>query len=379
MHFDFNKLVIAFLPHKPYHLDILQGLLSLENLPYKLILIDSASYYIDPSVKDRLSFIQEHEISKHLNVVRLEELIAKGDLPAMLCVFNDWERSARVLVEAYNDAKLPSIAIAEGVQDYYDELSPTPRFPYQCAKHILLPCPYDKRFFHDSRQSVNVVGNPRISTLRPISTSTDQNTSEALINYNFSYGALAHCKTKWLNDAFQAIQSAGMKPVIAVHPSEDTPSRFMKYVSSMPLHETISRCACVVSRFSTVILESLALNVPVVYFPPREESVDKFKTIAEISSIANGPDQLEAILKNKIFLKFSQKDVTEYLKVHAGTHIDHKSKFTRLLDLILESSFVCDDKRNDLAKLLQLRLATQEHRNNYYMKSQLRLRANQTN
>ena len=372
---DKSEIVVAFLPHKPYHLDILKGCLSLSNRSWKAIIIDSSAYYLDPSVKHIPDYIYQHELARRLDVFPLETLLQKSSSPSALVVFNDWERTARILVDAYNEVSLPTVAIAEGVQDYQDELSHRPRFPYQSVKHVLLPCKYDKKFFASPHQSVGVIGNPRITQLAQDAIGTTPNSKKVLINYNFSYGVLSDIKDEWLKQAVEAVSAAGLEPQISVHPSESLPEGFKDYVYPLDLYQSLSKCMCVISRFSTIILESIALNIPVIYFPPVSEKIDKFRDSSSVIPRADNKKELIKILNNSVRLQLPTAQTKDFLQLHTGLHLDHQKRFSHRMETILNTSFISMHKTNLVSAVLLERLSNSNVTNNHYRQSQLRLRA----
>lgn len=369
-----SELVVAFLPHKPYHLDILKGCLSLSNKNWKAIIIDSSAYYLDPSVEQTPNFINEHELAKNFDIFSLETLLQENNLPSALVVFNDWERTARIIVEAYNELKLPTVAIAEGVQDYNDELSNNPRFPYKSVKHVLLPCEYDKKYFSDPKQSVGVIGNPRISQLILDTITKNTGSKKIIINYNFSYGVFSDIKEEWLKNAVEAVLTSGFEPLISIHPSESVPKGFESYVSHEGLYQLLSKCTCMISRFSTVILECLALKVPVVYFPPANENVDKFIDQSGVIPLATNKNELIKLLTKSVGFQLAVEPTDNFLKLHTGLHLNHKERFMRRIGLILKTSFITEHKRKAASIVLTRRLSSVKAINSHYLKSQLKHR-----
>jgi hypothetical protein len=98
-----------------------------------------------------------------------------------------------------------------------------------------------------------------------------------LINSNFSHNVLTERRDAWLTQAVAAVRRAGLEPVISRHP-EDKGTLFPELVTQASFYETLESCCASVQRFASGILESLAAGVPVIYFNPHGERVDKFSS-----------------------------------------------------------------------------------------------------
>ena len=113
-----------------------------------------------------------------------------------------------------------------------------------------------------------------------------------LINLNFTYGVFEEYRESWLNDVIDVIKSLKLKYQISQHHA-DNGKIDSKFLSMDNVYEAITNSTLVVSRFSTIISESLSLGKPVVYYNPHKEK----------SPIYNNPQNAFSISKNKESLK----------------------------------------------------------------------------
>ena len=96
-----------------------------------------------------------------------------------------------------------------------------------------------------------------------------------LINSNFTYGIYTQIQSEWIESAVRACQRAGVDYVISQHHA-DTMDLSKYHRSTRPLYDELRECAVIVSKFSGVILEAMALDTPVIYHNPHGERIDKF-------------------------------------------------------------------------------------------------------
>ena len=98
-----------------------------------------------------------------------------------------------------------------------------------------------------------------------------------------------------------------LKYVITQHHADN--GNLEKYnVSTKTMYDTIREGSIIVSRFSTIVLESLALGKPVVYFNPHNEKVSLYKEPLDAFSIADNVAQLIEKLNYELGLKESTRE-----------------------------------------------------------------------
>lgn len=221
--------------------------------------------------------------------------------PAALCVMNDWEPNTRAIVENANRAGLPTIGLVEGIQDYHDVDTARRRQPYRFVKHVILPGKHDKKYFKDVKAPNCYIGGfPRIEEIYvPLSNARFPIEPLVLINLNFSYGVLTSRRDEWLESCIKCCEDLGLRYWITQHPADNKKLDCIP-VTDLDMYEAIRRSSVFLSRFSSGIVEALALAKPVVYFSGGIEKNDKFSTEQKAWPVCHGRDQLRKALLDTI-------------------------------------------------------------------------------
>jgi hypothetical protein len=185
----------------------------------------------------------------------------------VLVLANDWGPDARFLISAARLRGLPTVCLQESVIDFDDQNSGRMRQ----ADHALLQGP--ATLLKLSRSSCWLTGNPRYETLEPC---PRPNPGRVLVNCNFTYGIQTSHRDAWLGMCADVLRSSALDYLIAQHPRDKADiSRFGRIVrtSSAIIHDVLRECSAVVSRFSSVLHEGIALGRPGIYFNPHGEHV----------------------------------------------------------------------------------------------------------
>lgn len=266
---------VLFVPHKDYH----AWTVGLAAPALRAAGISFAVVDIAPQWREAGAAAKARELG--LPIIRYGE-IALGDFaPRLIVTFNDWDYVTRPILAAAAEAGIPTAAIVEGIQDYNDDDTGRERHAYQMAQSVLLPGDFDRRYFAlDGERSLSVVGIPRVQLLRRQAAAISQNrgrmaSRQVLINSNFSHNVMTDRRDAWLTQAVEAVRAAGLDPLITRHP-EDKGKLFAELVTQTSFYDALGESCATVQRFATGILESLAARVPVIYFNPHGEKVDKF-------------------------------------------------------------------------------------------------------
>lgn len=265
---------ILFVPHKDYHvwtISLLRENLEKQGLTYGII--DITAQWRDDGVRAMAA-------QNDLPLQKLSAFVMGRIAPRLVVVFNDWDPITRPIILSAQAAGLATAGIVEGIQDYADADVPWSRQAYQAVDTVLLPGAFDKGYFKGRRegQGTAVVGVARIEALR--SSPVDPNRRPAgkarvLINSNFAYDVLINERDTWLTEGVEAVLAAGMEPVVSRHPA-DKGVLFTQYETEMDFYTCLETCDATIQRFASGVLESLARAVPVLYFKPRGEKVEKF-------------------------------------------------------------------------------------------------------
>jgi hypothetical protein len=217
-------------------------------------------------------------------------------------VMNDWGPSRKLLLEC-RLRDVPSFARVEGVQDFRDLDTQRIRLPYLTADHVLAQGRNDLESLR--REGVHLVGNERLESIfRGPERTVESRTGRAVINSNFTYGVLMDKRADFLESSIKACVAAGLEPVISRHPA-DSPldHSLQRYVADEAMSDLLHTCDMLISRFSTVPFEAMALGTPFVYFNPHDELVDTFFEPGDAYRIADSTASLtEAITEAMTWL-----------------------------------------------------------------------------
>ena len=261
---------LCFAPHKDYHaataLPIAERL-RLHGL--KVAFLHFFSVRQDTGAKEWLA--RHGETHCH----DLADFLYAGHGFAVLVVFNDWdERATRPLVQDAREAGAATVGFIEGINDFRDMDTGCRRNAYRTVEWVLGTGEDDRRYFGDMGSKFQVVGFPRIAEwLRQPFRPPERR--RAVINVNFSYGVLEDERERWLASAIEGCRRAGLDYILSQHP-QDHADLSGHPVDSRDFADSMRENAILVSRFSSCIIEALAMGRPVVYHNPAVEKVEKF-------------------------------------------------------------------------------------------------------
>jgi len=197
-----------------------------------------------------------------------------------LFVMNDWGVETQPLVRLARLNRVPTIARVEGVQDFLDLDTgrakwPYLRLPYLAADHVLAQGRNDVASLR--RSNVQIVGNGRMETFFKAAERSSARSGRAIINSNFTYGVLTEARASFLIAAIDSCRDVGLSPIISQHPADrELPERFDEFATTETMSDLLHRSDVLVSRFSTVPFEAMAIGTPFVYFNPHGERVSTF-------------------------------------------------------------------------------------------------------
>ncbi len=190
---------------------------------------------------------------------------------AAFVFMNDLTYTRKLIFENYG-FDVPTFGFYEGINDDWNLDRKAPRKPYRSVDYLLLPGLYQQGFYQDRQCRIVGLPNVRARLERPV---LPRRLRRAIINVNFTYGVLEDKRGDYVESAVQACNELGLDYVISQHPADKADlSRFK--VSRNSVYDLLEEGSILISRFSTTILEALAMGRPVVYHNPIGERVPKF-------------------------------------------------------------------------------------------------------
>jgi len=234
-------------------------------------------------------------------------------------VLNDWGPSTSGVIAAVRAAGGVAFAKVEGVQDFDDVDTGRVREPYRHSDVVLAQGVNDVEALK-GRECV-IVGSSRIESIHG-APAMPADTGRVLINLNFTYGVLAEAQNRWLWTAVNGARSLGLDYEISAHPSQKQIPRdpaISTHLSVDPFSHALRRSSILVSRFSTVLFESMALGVPVIYLNSHGELVPTFRN------------------PEGAFLAVTESNLSEPLREALSWHSDYRARsdsfFRRQVDI----------------------------------------------
>lgn len=280
---------IVFLLQKDYHLDgVYSSLQLLEKEGIPCHVVDLSSHCGDRGLRSKAAELG-------VDLVGLSPFMLGAYTPRLIVALNDWDPSVRAIFGAAQASGIKTVAIVEGIQDYWDADINRDRGAYRMADAVLLPGHFDARYFEDSAQKLAVTGVPRIERMRKRPAENLPAKTRVLINSNFSYGVLVDKRDDWVRAAAQACENAGVDWAISRHPA-DLGTLHEEKVTNQSFEKATLESTVVVQRFASGVLESLALKRPVIYFNPHQEQADKFADPLGAYPIAKNEQELTELL-----------------------------------------------------------------------------------
>jgi GT2 family glycosyltransferase len=210
-------------------------------------------------------------------------------------MLNDWGANMQAIIAAVRAAGGTSFAKVEGVQDFADVDLNRVRRPYQHADVILAQGQNDVDALPG--QDVRVVGSTRLERIWA-GPGPAPDAEQVLINFNFTYGVLTDKQDEWIWAAVNGARSAGLDYEISLHPAQkNVPQQaaVLAHVSADPFSHALRRSGVLISRFSTVLYEAMALGVPAIYLNSHGEKVPTFQNPDGAFLKVTGTDLREAL------------------------------------------------------------------------------------
>ena len=303
------KYNVVFMPHKDYHVWTM-GLIA-EELAEKGIsscMIDLTDYYRDEGSRNKA---KDFPNIPFLDYSLLRDERIKFNI--LICM-NDWDKRfvRPQVIKAKKEGK-KTIGIVEGIQDFFDLDTKQDRKTYKTVEYVLLTGEHDRQFFTDNPEKTQIIGVPRLSSLLKEKV-TFPKKPLAVINMNFSYNVLTDKAEEWLASAIKGCEKADIDYIITQHPADKT--NLTGYnVTDQNMYDTIRNGSIVISRFSSTILEALALGKPVVYHNPHHEKAIKFQ------------DPLDAYS-----LSFDDVGLANSINYELSLNTDYRKRANNLLD-----------------------------------------------
>lgn len=320
---DKRNYDVVFIPHKDYHfktMALIAKKLKKQNI--SSCILDITDYYRDERVrKEALNF-------PNIELLDLSIFLRDGINYKLIVCMNDWDNKVvKPLIINAKKSNKKTLGIIEGINDFLDVDTNMRRTPYQIVEYLFLTGEHDKQFFKEKENKCFTVGIPRLHNLLKEKPKFPKKTL-VVVNVNFYYGILEDKREEWLNSVLEACKILNLKYVITQHP-EDYANLSKYNVSKLDMYETVRQGSIVVSRFGSIILESLSMGKPVIYHNPHNEKVLKFQESMGAYSYSFDVQSLVEAIKYELSLSIDYRQrANKFLNYHC--HINESKNSAKL-------------------------------------------------
>lgn len=182
-----------------------------------------------------------------------------------LLLANDWGTEERLLARQFQKQGKPVICLQESVIHFDDY-----QHRMEWCDFPLIQGVYTLKNLR--REVAFLTGNPRYERLSPTGHS---DAKRVLINCNFTYGIYEAVRSQWLEDIVSILSEFQSEYCIAQHPRDTGNLEGYSTIDSSAgiIHTLLQESAMLITRFSSLIHESLALGRPVIYYNPHQENM----------------------------------------------------------------------------------------------------------
>lgn len=264
--------------------------------------------------------------------------------PQALVLANDWNYDSRLITRCASRLGVRTVCIQESVINLADV--ETARMLQ--ADHAIVQGVATTKMLR--RRQHWLAGNPRYEELCPTPPTSN---GKVFINCNFTYGIQSEFREKWLEGCTGVLKKLGLEYFIAQHPRDFADvSRFGDVVSSNAgvVHELIRDSVAVVSRFSSVLHEAVAMGRPAAYFNPHRELAGyDFSPHGLGLGYAENPLDLENWLKAAVLQRrdFEDNSLEQALQRYASEHFRPMTeKPSKLCGELISDIIACKPPRD---------------------------------
>ncbi|UII34297.1 hypothetical protein LVD17_10800 [Fulvivirga ulvae] len=271
----------------------------------------------------------------HIKYQNFKFFPSKEDLKEQLVVSNDWGPVERLLIYHFKKQNLPTYCLQESIIDFNDYLRRMEWCDYPIFQGIVS--------LKSVVRDVNFIGgNPRYEVIECI---PRPSTNRVMINVNFTYGIFEEVRESWVSDIIDVMNVNKVEYIISQHPRDlGDMSKYNCVKSGAAIvHKTLQESSILISRFSSLIHEAIAIGRPVIYYNPHGEQMnyDFEPDGLNIISASNKREltyAIQALSINNYGSTINKTFHKNYLARHIGI-TEEKKPSTRIAE-ILKSNYI---------------------------------------
>lgn len=328
----YDELKVVFLASSDTHVSFFKEYTKLfKNYKFVIPSLDCK----DDSAAKALSDLGEDFIEIDYRATECKEL--KDFKPKLVLAGADWTSEFYAVKRVLKDILVPTLCLQEGPQDWNSKFWIGKRN----NRRLVVQKPYQKCDILLAQGSItlnqirpkyfSVTGSNKFDE---IVTKSNREKIKVFINCNFTYvetkPRYEKCGKRWLESLVKVCEKIGVDYIISQHPRDHTDlSGFKNVIKSNAgvIKSQLQSCSVVVSRFSTVIYEGLALGLDSIYYNPHYEPMLTFNDNRQNTvSVAYNEQDLDFLLR-----KHSERELSDlesrksYLTQHVG-YVDGRTK-----------------------------------------------------
>ncbi|MFH0842996.1 MAG: hypothetical protein V1903_10280 [Bacteroidota bacterium] len=262
--------------------------------------------YVPPGKAENADlFFKKYNIPYH----RYSFRHLKESRPDLLVLYNDWTKAAIRVISHCHLLGIPVVCVQESIINFGDRFRRLQRADDVMIQGVRSALMIPRKHFY-------LTGNPRY--FRPLT--GEKHPEYVLINCNFTYNIFDKIRTAWLDEITSALDELEIDYRISHHPRDNGDLSNYRNVlrsSSSNLDEQFAGAGLLITRFSSLIHESLVRGVPVIYFNPHNEKMH-YEFDFDPEYLASAGDK--AALKEYITVLYRKnifgKSLDSYLNVH---------------------------------------------------------------
>ena len=251
---------------------------------------------------------------------------------------NDWDPGfGRNFILKQRELGKLTIGIVDGIEDFKDADYGYERHAYQTTEFVMLMGYDDLAHFSNKKEKTTIIGLPKMWSLYK-NRSPLPPKNKLMVNVNFTYGSFENEREAWVSKVLVACEQTQQEFIISQHHADN--GRFPpEIVSAKNVYETINDTSIVISRFSTVVLEALAMGRKVIYFNPHGETVDLYKSPNGAFEIAHSLNELVACIHYYLGAERNEKAVETFLnnKCHIKSDVEPSAKAALYIQQLLQN------------------------------------------
>lgn len=271
----------------------------------------------------------------------------------VLLLGNDWGTVEKYFARQFQHHGIPVACLQESVIDFGDEFRRMEWCDYPLVQGIIT-------LKHLHRDVMFLTGNPRYEHLQ-ITPRPAQD--RIMINSNFTYGIFEEVRAEWIKDIVDACQTIKADYVISQHPRDTGDLSAYPVIASGAgkVHDALRASTILVTRFSSLIHEALAMGRPVIYYNPHHEKMHyDFEVDNKHLFVATNPQELMLALQKLSLSEIQAVEQDPFYKAYAMRHFGSadgmaSQRVVTALNLIMSANYSRTSIRSGLEANIWLR------------------------